>query len=43
MRILALKTEQKKKKKERAVVPHFYIDTYPRVKSDKSLDNKEQR
>ena len=42
MRILALKTEQKKKK-ERAVVPHFYIDTYPRVKSDKSLDNKEQR
>lgn len=41
MKILALKTEQKKK--EGAVVPHVYIDTYPRVKSDKSLDNREQQ
>ena len=39
MRILALKTEQEKKK-ERAVVIHSYIDTYHRIKSDKSLDNK---
>ena len=38
MRILALKTEQEKK--ERAVVIHSYIDTYHRIKSDKSLDNK---